>query len=109
MDGEPGRGLGAVLAGNDHPLLLELDRRLLSHDGELGPAAEEREVTALELADRAAGDQVDESPPLQLPQAVRRPQTANSGAKRRDIRGFMRWPTHSEPQNGPIRPLFAKN
>src|SRR5262245_4204790 len=98
MDAEPGRDLGAVLTRNDHPLVLHRKYSLLRHDGELSPATQETKIRPLELANRAAGHQVDESPLLQLPEAVRGPQTADSDAKRRDVRGFVGWSTHWYPQ-----------
>src|SRR5262249_23280465 len=97
--------LGPVLAGQHHALLLKLERRRLGHDGELAIAAEEGKIAALKLADRAGGDEVEESPLLQLAEAARRAQTPRSDAKRRDIRGFVGWSTHCPLLGTPKRPV----
>src|SRR5262249_42610707 len=70
--------------------------------------AEQTEIGLVELADGTAGDQVDESPPLQLPETVRGPQTTNSDAKRRDIGGFVGRAPHPEPQTARFGRLFRK-
>jgi len=109
MDGEPRRDLRAVLAGDHHAIGLKVGNGRLGHHLEFAIPAEQAEVGIVELADGAAGDQVNENPPLQLPQAVRRPQTAPFDAKWRHISGFMGWPTHPGTRKRPVLTDFSAN
>src|SRR5262249_1915958 len=97
MDDEPRAHLGAFLGAHHHAVLLKLERSRFGHHAELGPAAEQGKVTTLELASGAAGNEVNKGLALQIPEAVRWPQTTGSNAEWRQIRGFMRWTAHLEP------------
>src|SRR5262249_58861483 len=73
VDSEPRAHLGAFLAVHHHAVGTKVKGGRLTHHLQFAISAEQAEVGLAELADRAARDQLNERPPLQLPETVRRP------------------------------------
>jgi hypothetical protein len=105
VDGKPRAHPRAQLAVQHHAALLQLEGSLLGHDGQFSPAAEQGQIALAELGGRAARDQIDKGPFLELAQAIRWPQSPIFDANRRDFRGFVGWPTHP---GTPERPSFGR-